>query len=59
MRYEIAKNKLGEKGLFSISDESGTLRFRLVSGRLCDPFRRKAGGHQPAHHPARYYSPGL
>jgi len=38
MRYEITHNRLLEKGLFSIFDDSGTLRF-TVSGNwsICDP----------------------
>jgi uncharacterized protein YxjI len=33
MRYQITQNKLLEKGLFSITDDSGALRFQ-VSGNL-------------------------
>ena len=38
MRYEITQNKLLEKGLFSIFDDSGTLRFTVPRNRsICDP----------------------
>lgn len=38
MRYEITPNKLLEKGLFSIFDDSGALRFTVPSHRsICDP----------------------
>jgi hypothetical protein len=38
MRYEITQNKLLEKGLFSIFDDSGNLRFTVPGNwSICDP----------------------
>jgi hypothetical protein len=38
MRYEIIQNKLLERGLLSIFDDSGTVRFTVPGNRsICDP----------------------